>query len=178
LALCSTVASAQAITEVLISRQQFGSGVQDLPIEDAVNAFPTADPGIFMVPSYMAGHPTAGTIYPRTVTVECDQRGTTLICDGYSWRPELGRSEYLFIRPVARPKPPAPPPAPEPTVIYVPYSVPVEPALPALDIEPSGGKRDIVIPAPLPKPRWVKAPTCTPDGTIRWVKVPAKKARK
>jgi hypothetical protein len=166
LALCSTVASAQAITEVLISRQQFGSGVQDLPIEDAVNAFPTADPGIFMVPSYMAGHPTAGTIYPRTVTVECDQRGTTLICDGYSWRPELGRSEYLFIRPVPKPKPPPLPeplPPPEPQIIYVPYEVSV-PVLAPPEAAPPTEKK-ILIPLP---PKKHKVASCTPDGKVHW----------
>jgi hypothetical protein len=183
LLLISTVVSAQPITEVLVQRNLFGSGVQDGPVEGYVNALPTADAGVFQVPSYLAGNPTAGTIYPRVVTVQCEQEGSRAICDGYAWRPELGRGEYLFIRPVPKPKPPPPPPpppAPEPTIVYVPVevSVPVQPELPPLDIEPGSGKQVIVVPAPLPKPRWIKAPTCTPDGTIRWIKVPAKKAKK
>jgi len=53
----------------------------------------------------MPGHPTAATLYPRVVDVECTKVSTGLNCKGYNWLPELGRGEYLMIRPVLAPEP-------------------------------------------------------------------------
>jgi hypothetical protein len=63
------------------------------------------DNNIFHAPQYMPGHPTAATLYPRVVDVECTKVSTGLNCKGYNWLPELGRGEYLMIRPVLAPEP-------------------------------------------------------------------------
>lgn len=58
------------------------------------------DNNIYHSPQYMPGHPTAATLYPRVVDVECTKAGTGLSCKGYNWMPEMGRGEYLMFRPV------------------------------------------------------------------------------
>lgn len=50
------------------------------------------EPGVFHVPQYLHGFPTAATIWPRIVRVPCSGE----VCDGYNYLPEMGRSEYLF----------------------------------------------------------------------------------
>lgn len=57
----------------------------------------------FSVPQYLPGHPTAATIWPRVVEIQCDRTTTgDLTCDGYNWSPDMGRAEYLFVTPVIR----------------------------------------------------------------------------
>lgn len=64
--------------------------------------------GIYHVPGYLPGHPTAATIWPRVVEVKC-KKG---LCDGPQWTPALGRGEYLYVQAVHEPEPVKPPPPP------------------------------------------------------------------
>lgn len=94
--LVGTVMSATA-QQVGIDRQPLGSGQPGaVGIENATKW----DNNIYHAPQYMPGHPTAATLYPRVIDVPCVQTATGLNCKGYNWLPELGRGEYLMIRPV------------------------------------------------------------------------------
>ena len=109
--------SAQAQT-VIIKNEELGSGVPNAgfgllnqPYQyNAVADKWDPQEGIFHAPQYMPGYPTAATIFPRVLDVECykldDWDNKTLMsdgdrvkCNGYHWMPEMGRGEYLFIRP-------------------------------------------------------------------------------
>ncbi len=59
-----------------------------------------AKDGIYHAPQYMPGYPTAATLWPRVIDVQCKQVGAVLNCNGYNWLPEYGRGEYLMIHPV------------------------------------------------------------------------------
>jgi hypothetical protein len=48
----------------------------------------------------MPAYPTAAVLWARVIEVPCVKVASGLKCDGYTWRPELGRAEYLFIKPV------------------------------------------------------------------------------
>ena len=62
----------------------------------------TVAPGVLHTPQYMPNYPTAATIWPRVVEVECEQSLTGLTCDSFEWQPKYGRGEYLFITPVIK----------------------------------------------------------------------------
>jgi hypothetical protein len=82
--------------EVTITREELGSGqVNTTGVENATNW----DNDIYHAPQYMPGHPTAATLYPRVVDVECTRSTTGLNCKGYHWTPDMGRGEYLMIHP-------------------------------------------------------------------------------
>lgn len=96
------MASSVFAQEVAVERRELGSG------SPGISGFEIAgkwDNNIFHAPQYMPGHPTAATLYPRVVDVECTKVATGLNCKGYNWLPELGRGEYLMIRPVLAPEP-------------------------------------------------------------------------
>lgn len=83
--------------EVTITREALGSGqVNSTGVENATKW----DNDIYHAPQYMPGYPTAATIFPRVVDVQCSKSTTGLKCKGYNWAPELGRGEYLMIHPV------------------------------------------------------------------------------
>lgn len=85
--------------EVTVSREALGSGTpESVGLENAVKW----DNDIYHAPQYMPGFPTAATLWPRVMDVSCQKVGETLNCDGYHWMPELGRGEYLMIRPVIK----------------------------------------------------------------------------
>lgn len=85
--------------EVNVSREALGSGTPESHgMENAVNW----DNDIYHAPQYMPGFPTAATLWPRVVDVQCQKVGSTYNCEGYHWMPEFGRGEYLMIRPVAK----------------------------------------------------------------------------
>jgi len=109
----SGAASAQT---VIVKNEELGSGTPNSgfpEIQHQYNAVADKwDPreGIFHAPQYMPGYPTAATIFPRVLDVECVSNGKTsnddlihdrdaIKCNGYHWLPEMGRGEYLFIRP-------------------------------------------------------------------------------
>lgn len=105
-------------SEVFVETRQFGSGT---PGPDMVSTSQLVskgpDSGVYHSPQYMPGYPTAATIWPRVVDVQCiwvEDLSTTnpsnervLVCDGYTWQPKFGRGEYLFIHPTLKvdPKP-------------------------------------------------------------------------
>ncbi len=93
LSLCSGLVAAQ----VDIGRMPLGAGTPG--IDGQENATPW-DTGLYHAPRYMPGYPTAATIFPRAITVLCLQKTDGLHCNGYNWLPEMGRAEYLMIRPV------------------------------------------------------------------------------
>lgn len=74
--------------------------------------------GMYHAPQYMPGYPTAATLWPRVVDVECTEVGKQLNCASYNWLPELGRGEYLLFRPRI-----AVPPVPTERIVEVPVVV-------------------------------------------------------
>jgi len=88
--------------QVNVGRNELGSGTPGMTGFELAGKW---DNNIFHAPQYMPGHPTAATLYPRVVDVECTKVSTGLNCKGYNWLPELGRGEYLMIRPVLAPEP-------------------------------------------------------------------------
>lgn len=104
---------------VAIHNEILGSGVPGQV--GSTDAKPVMD-DIYHAPQYLPGTPTAATIYPRVMDVECTQVGGMLNCKGYHWTPDMGRAEYLMIRPrIIKPA--------EPTVITVIKEVPVKKGL-------------------------------------------------
>ncbi len=99
--------------QVNIDRRELGSGTPGISGFEIAGKW---DNNIFHAPQYMFGHPTAATLYPRVIDVECVKVLSGLNCKGYNWLPDMGRGEYLMIRPVL---------APEPKVVTVIKNVPV-----------------------------------------------------
>lgn len=88
--------------QVNIGRQSGGSGSPEFTgVEQATHW----DNDIYHAPQYMPGYPTAATLWPRVVDVDCEENGKVLNCNGYHWTPNMGRGEYLMIHPVITPKP-------------------------------------------------------------------------
>lgn len=84
-----------AFADVQIQRNLLGSGIQNAAMTADV-ATQVGDYGVYHVPQYMPGYPTAATIWPRVVEVKCQND----LCEGYENTPALGRGEYLFFKPV------------------------------------------------------------------------------
>lgn len=104
--------------EVSIQRQPLGSGV---PGANGVEQTLPLPGGVFHAPQYLPGFPTASTIFPRVVNVECvEQPSGSLNCAGYNWTPDMGRAEYLLVRPIVKK------PIVAPTVVEVIKEVPVK----------------------------------------------------
>jgi hypothetical protein len=89
--------SQASIASLKIERIYLGSGSQD--VAGTENADPVADYGVWHVPQYMPGFPTAATIWPRVVDVRCAEDNT---CAGYLITPAMGRGEYLFFKPIKK----------------------------------------------------------------------------
>lgn len=89
--------TATAFAAVNIDSITNGSGTPGNAFpENAVEVFN----GLMHAPQYMPGYPTAATIWPRVVEVPCTKTAAgDLNCAGYKWTPNLGRGEYLFIKP-------------------------------------------------------------------------------
>ncbi|HEX7635762.1 MAG TPA: hypothetical protein VF427_10840 [Noviherbaspirillum sp.] len=106
-ALWSTAMAAAADLEV--DRLPFGSGTPSVGETDTTQAAEHVADGLYHVPNYLPGHPTAATIWPREITLKCArERGTERrFCSGYSVVPTVGRGEYIFVRPEDAPEPPA-----------------------------------------------------------------------
>ena len=81
--------------DVKIQRNLLGSGIQNAEMTADV-ATQVGDYGVYHVPQYMPGYPTAATIWPRVVEVKCQNN----LCEGYENSPALGRGEYLFFKPI------------------------------------------------------------------------------
>lgn len=64
------------------------------------------DFGVYHVPQSMPGYPTAATLWPKVIKVNCDIPNRD--CDMFDYKPGYGRAEYLFFRPFEEKEPPAP----------------------------------------------------------------------
>ena len=93
--LLALMGSGSAFADVQIQRNILGSGIQNSAISTD-KATPVGDYGVYHVPQYMPGYPTAATIWPRVVEVKCVNE----VCEGYQSAPALGRGEYLFFKPI------------------------------------------------------------------------------
>ncbi|CAN5537459.1 hypothetical protein BH10PSE16_BH10PSE16_29910 [soil metagenome] len=89
--------SGWGLAQVDIDRTPLGSGT---PGNDGVENATRWDQDIYHAPQYMPGYPTAATLFPRVVPISCIQNETGIHCKGYHWLAEMGRAEYLMIRPV------------------------------------------------------------------------------
>lgn len=96
LATAAAAAAPPPAPTLRIERMNMGSGLQNAPGID--KAEPVGDLGVWHVPQYMPGYPTAATIWPRVVIIQC----ATDVCSGYEVTPELGRGEYLFFVPARK----------------------------------------------------------------------------
>jgi len=97
-ACCVATASVAATypSNLRVERVAMGSGLQNA--NGTENAQPVGDYGVWHVPQYMPGFPTAATIWPRVVILQC----VGDLCNSYELTPELGRGEYLFFRPAEK----------------------------------------------------------------------------
>jgi outer membrane protein OmpA-like peptidoglycan-associated protein len=85
--------------------------VRNLPLGSGIpgnegsfsNAWSVA-PGLWEVAGYLPYYPTAATIWPRVVQINCNNG----VCDGYNVIPALGRGEYLYIQANVVSRPAAP----------------------------------------------------------------------
>lgn len=91
------VCSDLVLAQVNIERTPLGSGT---PGNDGVENAVQWDLDIYHAPQYMPGYPTASTIFPRAISVSCVENEKGISCKGYNWLPEMGRAEYLMIRPI------------------------------------------------------------------------------
>lgn len=110
--------STSSASEYTIERRAFGSGHSAPPGfkgSNQVYDVTTHNDGIYFTPQYLPGFPTAATIWPRVVDVKCKKIGIDTVCDGYQWRPEYGRGEYLMFRPVIQKQQPLA----KPRIVYV-----------------------------------------------------------
>lgn len=95
MALIASIGSVAA-QGVAVQRNELGTGT---PGEQGYEAATQWSNDIYHAPQYMPGFPTAATIWPRVVEVDCLQAGTYLQCKGYNWTPDMGRAEYLMVKP-------------------------------------------------------------------------------
>lgn len=130
LAATSAVAADTSSTKILVVRNQLGIGSPAKALTVNSERGHYVNDGMYHVPQYLPGYPTAAVLWARTVEVNC-RDGQILDCDGYHWLPEMGRGEYLFvvprvIAPTATPVAPTPVVVKETTVVKEPYPVYVE----------------------------------------------------
>ena len=98
--------SGGALAQVAIERVPLGSGT---PGSEGIENATQWDLDIYHAPQYMPGYPTASAIFPRAVAVFCVAKESGIQCKGYNWVSDMGRAEYLMIRPVMVKEFPAPP---------------------------------------------------------------------
>ena len=106
LSLIFSAFSGGVLAQVAIERAALGSGT---PGSTGLENAAPWDLDIYHAPQYMPGYPTASTIFPRTIAVFCVEKESLIQCKGYNWVQEMGRAEYLMIRPVMVKELPAPP---------------------------------------------------------------------
>lgn len=91
------LASSAIGAEVGIVRNELGSGT---PGSGGFERAMIWENDIVHAPQYLPYYPTAATIWPRVLELKCTKSGAVLKCPGYNWSPEMGRAEYLFVKPV------------------------------------------------------------------------------
>lgn len=97
-----------SVSSFEVERLPFGSGTPGAAgMTGTEAASPVAD-GLYHVPNHMPGFPTAATIWPRELPLECevDPASGEPTCHGYRVLPTVGRGEYIFVRPYAKAAPP------------------------------------------------------------------------
>jgi hypothetical protein len=101
-----------------VERIPFGSGTPATATTVGTETAEIVVDGLYHVPNYLPGFPTAATIWPRELPIECEADHLTggPSCAGYRVLPAGGRGEYLFIRPVIKTVPPPLTPAVAPAV--------------------------------------------------------------
>jgi hypothetical protein len=116
IAVAQDIVVLQALNSFEVERMPFGSGTPAVSATNGTEAANLVVDGLYHVPNYLPGFPTAATIWPREIPVECakDPETRNPTCSGYRVHPAVGRGEYIFIRPVAKAEPP---PAPAPVVL-------------------------------------------------------------
>ncbi|MBC7501248.1 MAG: hypothetical protein H7315_12230 [Herminiimonas sp.] len=87
-----------------VERIPFGSGTPSSAVTLGTESAELVVDGLYHLPNYLPGFPTAATIWPRELPIECESDPVTgsPTCTGYRVLPAVGRGEYLFIRPVAK----------------------------------------------------------------------------
>ena len=85
------------MAQVGIHRVENGSGQ---PNATGIENADQWEQDIYHAPQYMPGYPTAATLWPHIIDVPCANTAGKIICNGYNWTPDMGRTEYLLIRPV------------------------------------------------------------------------------
>lgn len=112
-----------------VERIPFGSGTPSATVTSGTEAAELVVDGLYHLPNYLPGFPTAATIWPRELPIACESDPTTgkPTCTGYRVLPAVGRGEYLFIRPVFKVTPlpptvvsPEAPPEPLPVALKKP----------------------------------------------------------
>jgi hypothetical protein len=122
---CATDAQTRAMyagDSIGIERVPMGSGTPSPGYVTGDEPARHVADGVYHVPNYLPGFPTAATIWPRVIPVDCarDRQGK-IGCTGYPVLPQTGRGEYLFVQPIERvvpqPKPPSAPPPEVPAIV-------------------------------------------------------------
>lgn len=113
----SNTGASKDLQTLPVIRNQLGTGSPAPMITVGTETAVYVDDGYYHIPQYLPNHPTAGTIWPRVVEVECDKVGEKIVCEGYHWLPKLGRAEYIMILPRMKAIAPVPKAAP-PIIIY------------------------------------------------------------
>lgn len=91
---------ALAANEITIRNMPYGSGTPGN--DDGTTIATEVSPGLYQAPQFLPGFPTAATLFPYVVNVNCTQTGTTVVCDGYNWYPSSGRGEYILFHPIIK----------------------------------------------------------------------------
>lgn len=100
--LIAAISMSAAFAQVEVSRKGLGLGTPGTKLQNVgvENAKPVnTSPDVLHTPQYLAGFPTAATIWPRIVEVPCKETKGILACEGFHWTPDMGRGEYLFVTP-------------------------------------------------------------------------------
>ena len=61
--------------------------------------------GIHHVPGMLPGHPTAATIWPRIIRVQCTMEDGKMKCDYPARSPDVDRGEYVLYEPIFKKEP-------------------------------------------------------------------------
>lgn len=89
-----TTANAQVIENTLL-----GSVNKEVGNGDFVEIYNN----IYHTTQYMPGFPTAATIWPRVIEIDCNQFKNYMGCKSYFYSQSFGRAEYLFFSPKEKP---------------------------------------------------------------------------
>jgi hypothetical protein len=112
-AVCRLCAATDSGLPFEVERLPFGSGTPAVAATAGAEPASHVADGLYHVPNYLPGFPTAATLWPREVPTACEMAGGRTVCTGYGVHLATGRGEYIFVRPVVK-APPVQAVAPEP----------------------------------------------------------------